>query len=170
MVTKNRKAKNSKNFVAIPFNISIGLGTLGDDVVIFGGGITPTLIRGLFVISIDGYWALRGLTAGEGPIQVGYSHNDLTVAEVAEKLDVVLPDPGDIIERERSRRPVRNAGMFPGILANEVLADGRAVRTKIKFSVGETHALNSFVRNLSGSALTTGAVVDVVGTVYARWI
>ncbi len=115
-------------------------------------------------------WTLRGLTVGEGPIQVGYSHSNLTTTMIAEKLDSAVSDPGQILLMEHSRRPVRQVGFISGIAANQSLNDGQNVRTKIKFIVGETHRINFWARNLSGASLTTGAVLDIAGTIFARWL
>ncbi len=169
--TRRRYAKNRrKNFVAIPFDTSLTLLTLANETVLQNGIFGSSLGEDLFVISIDCYWALRGGTTGEVPIGVGFSHSDLTVAEVAECLGAELTDPDDIIQRERARRPVRRAGMFGlGASTGKELNNGVAVRTKMRMSVGDGHNVNCWARNQFGASLTTGAIVEVHGTLYGRW-
>ncbi len=166
---KSRKRRSSKNFVAIPFAGSLALVTLADGAALIGDLFNNALGEDLFIISIDGAWAIRGLTATEGPISVGYSHGDLTAAEVVEALDAELTDPDDIIQKERARRPVRYVGRFPGLNTNEVLNNGNRSRTTLKFSVGDTFKPSFFARNQSGGTLTTGAIVEVEGVLYGRW-
>ncbi len=155
-----------RGFVALPYNAVLALSTLGDGIVLTVTPIVTT--EDLFVISVDCNWSIRSQTPGEGPLSVGVAHADLTVGEIAEALDASMVNPDDIIARERSRRPVRRAGVFPGLLAEEVIADGRAVRTRCKFSVGQ-NGLAHYVQNRSGGALSGGAVLVCDGTIYGRW-
>jgi len=99
----------------------ITLSTLAANTVIVANMIA-SLTEDLFVISVDLMWSLLGGTAGEGPIEVGVAHGDLTVAEILEAIAASPTGPGDLIQNERSRRPVRGAGSFPGITATEVIA------------------------------------------------
>ncbi len=124
----------------------------------------------LYVISVDATWALDGGTGGEGPIGVGFTHNDLTVAEVAEALLAQMVDPSDIIARERNRRPVRRVGAFPGSATNEVLFDGVEKRTPIKFVIGDGHQLAMYAINRSNAQLTGGQRIDVMGVIYGKWL
>jgi len=73
------------------------------------------------------------------------------------------------VEREQARRPVRRSGSFTGLSTNERLNDGKAVRTKISMYLAEGIELDAWAFNGSGSALTTGAVVHIWGTVYGVW-
>ncbi len=162
------KKRNSKNFVAIPFSLQLALSTLGNDVVIKGD--TVTFGEDIYIMSVDASWSLTGHTAGELPILVGMAHGDLTVGEIVENLVAEVSDPDDIIAAERARRPVRKAGKFAvGGVTDQQLADGREIRTKVKFTVGNDHALACWAMNLSGATLTTGATVDIDGTIFGRW-
>ncbi len=164
---RSRGRKSRKGFVAIPFTDAITLGTLASGTVLkMDNPIVPT--EDLFVISVDTTWTIRNLTAGEGPLPIGWAHNDLTVTEIGESIDATMLNPNDIIARERSRRPVRKAGTFHGLSSEESLNDGMPVRTKCKFSVGET-GLTAYVANRSGANLTTGAIILLNGTIYGRW-
>ncbi len=167
--THTRKRSRGKNFVAIPFSAAITLGTLGVGTVINAGMLGASLGEDLFCISVDINWALRGFTAAEGPISVGVAHSDYSVGEIGENLDAELTDPDDKIQQERARRLVRRSGMFPGLASNEVLNQGTPLRTTMKFSVGDTFNPSIWARNLGPSALTTGAIVQLDGTLYGRW-
>ncbi len=163
-----RRAKRSRNFVAIPFDQEILLGTLADQTVV-KSTTTPVLGEDLYIISVDGTWTLKGATATEGAIAVGLAHGDLSVAEILEALTAELTDPDDIIQKERARRPVRKVGAFPVLSSNEALKHGDEIRTKVKFSVGDGHTLDMYAFNKSGATLTTGAAVQCSGVIYGRW-
>ena len=166
---RRKRQRGGRNFVAIPFSASVALLTLADNTAVVAG-LTAVLGEDLYVISVDGLWALRGAAGGEGPVYVGYAHGDLTVTEVKEALEAEVTDPDDLIARERARRPVRRSGIFPVLgSAPEVLKHGEAVRTPCKFSVGNDHALNLYAMNVSGATLTTGQIVECHGTIFGRW-
>ncbi len=167
---KRRQKRSNKNFVAIPFDASITLGTLA------AGGVIATDIFGtvlgedLFVLSIDGLWSSQGHTSGEGPIHVGFAHDDYTGPEIAENLGAELTDPDDKIAQERSRRLVRKSGVFMQDAATpQTLNHGTSIRNKLKFSVGDGHNVSAWALNNSGATLTTGTVIRIVGTLYGRW-
>ncbi len=165
-----RRKRSRKGFQAIPFDVQFALGTLGSDVVLKLALVT--MGEDFFWLSVDCFWSIQSLTAAQGPIGVGIAHGDLTATEIGEALDAELADPDDIITRERARRPVRRAGMFRVNLNNEpeVLNDGKVIRTRAKFSVGDGHALVAWARNQGGSALsTTSPVIELQGTIYGRW-
>lgn len=158
-----------RNFVAIPFEMELALGTLAKDTLL--SGVVLTFGEDLFCISIDCLWSIEDPTTSEGPVQVGVSHGDLTDSEVLEALDASLTDPDDIIAKERSRRPVRRVGAFPLAVATaEVLNHGVQVRTPLRFSIGDGHSLDVWALNAGQNAnLTTGARVRAAGTLYGRW-
>ncbi len=166
-MAKHRGKKRS-GFVAIPVSQQITLSTLASNTVI-GADLIAALTEDLYVISADLMWSLLGHTGGEGPLQVGIAHGDLSVAEIAENLNANVTGPDDIIQMEKARRPVRKAGMFSGLGAQETLNDGKEVRTKIKFSIGDGKAVIAWVVNRSGATLTTGSLIRVDGMIYGRW-
>ncbi len=167
---KRRRKRSSKNFVAIPFQKSVALSTLADDAVITVGA-TGNFGEDIYILSVDATWSLRNLTQGEQPLIVGYAHSDLSTTEVGEALNASLANPDDIIAKERARRPVRNAGLFSQLSTDQQIAEagGNPKRQKIKFSMGNGFDLDCFVQNKSGAALTTGAIVEIFGTIYGRW-
>ncbi len=164
-----RRRKRSKDFVAIPFEAEIALLALADNVVLKGDIFSAVLGEDLYVISIDGTWTTKGHTALEGPISVGFAHDDLSVGEIAEATQAELTDPDDIIQKERARRPVRKVGAFVGFSSNEVLNNGVPIRQKMKISVGDGHNVSMWAENRSGAPLTTGTLVQCTGTLYGRW-
>ncbi len=167
---KKRSRKNRKGFVAIPFNASVALATLADNTVLATNMFGSNYGEDLYIISVDATWHIDALTDGQGPIPVGYSHSDLTVAEIGEALSAELTDPDNIIQKERARRPVRRAGAFQGkVGGNETLNDGNLIRTQIKFTVGNDFQLQFWAVNRSGAVLTTGATLRINGTLYGRW-
>ncbi len=163
------RKRSRRGFQAIPFTAIITLGTATDGTVVQSAVIA--FGEDFFVISADAVWTLRDGDAGEGPIDLGWNHGDLSVAEIAEALDAELSDPDDIIARERARRPVRRAGtVIPKVAGEDVqLNNGVKIRTRMKFSVGDGHTLDVYGRNRSGGSLAGGMTVVVDGTVYGRW-
>ncbi len=162
-----RKQSRRKNFVAIPVNQSITLDTLLNSTVI-KASLSGVPTEDLFVISSDLSITVRSLTAGEGPLEVGLAHSDLSVTEILENLDVSFLNPDNIIAKEQARRPVRRIGVLNGLTSEESLNHGNQTRTPIKFSIGEV-GLDCWVVNRSGATLTTGAIVQFFGTLYCKW-
>ncbi len=164
------KGRSRKGFVALRVDKQITLSTLADATFLvadlFGGALTEDL----YVISADVTWAIRGQTANEGPIEVGYAHGDYTVTELAQWSVSDQFSPDDKIAQEQGRRLVRSAGMFPALNISEVLNNGTPLKTKIRFTVGSGIAFNIWALNSSGGALTGGAVVEIHGTIYGRWL
>ncbi len=166
--TSGRRNRSKKNFVAIRFAKTLALSTLASATVLKGAIITPT--RDLFIISVDAVYGKKGGTPGEGPLEVGYSHGDYTVAEIKENLVVDMSDPGDKIAYEQGRRLVRVAGAYQQITEDEVIDNGRTFRKRIGFQVNEDKSFDLWARNNTSAALTTGTTYLVTGTIYGRWI
>ncbi len=158
----------AKKMVHLPFSTTITLGTLADSTVVLST-ILSGMTVGLYCHSVTANFAIRNVTPGEGPIEVGFSHGDLTTTEVKENLTANLSNPDNIISRERSSRPVRKVGQFPTIAADEVLANGVPVKRALRFNIGAGNDLKAWAYNRSGAALTTGATVTIDGTVHGRW-
>lgn len=161
------KKRGNSNFVAIRVSISKALGVLADSTMLLES-IIDSIDTDLYVISADLYWSLLQHTAGEGPIMFGLAHGDYSVAEVDEWYESNSEDFNNKIAQEQNKRQCRQAGQFAGLGTDEVLNDGKSVRTKIKFRVNAAQALNIWIRNESVNAMTTGARVNVNGTIYAR--
>ncbi len=162
-----RRGGRGKGFVVWPVQIQMALSTLATDTVIKFDLLA--LSQNAFMISADLQWTLRGGVATEGPIQVGYANDDLAVAEIAEAFNAAPASQSDIIQIERSRRPVRKAGSFTGLVTDEALNDGKAIRTTLKFKLANGVDLAVWAFNQSGSALTGSQFIEVTGNVYGRW-
>lgn len=152
-----------------PFEGDMALTTLGTDQLL-SGTLTNFGTTKVQCISADCYWSYDGLTAGEGPLRVGFNNSDLTDDQCEEALDAAPTSQADIILMERTKRPVREAGRFAGLSTNEVLNDGVAVRTRLGFVLDEGAELDFWVRNEGEAALTTGSRMKVSGKLYMRWI
>ncbi len=162
-----QRRRRRRPITVINFTASFSLSTLVADVVISTGVLT--FGEDFFAVSVDGNWALDEGDATEGPLEVGWAHGDLSVTEIGEALDSELTDPDDIIQKERSRRPVRRAGKFPVLSTNEVLNDGTPLRTRLKYSIGDGHSLVVWARNRSGANLTGSQRITCDGKLYGRW-
>jgi len=148
---------------------SVALSTLAN-ATILSVDITALGITKFRVVSMDLSWQIRDQTPGEGPIQVGVANSNLTNTEIGECLDATPTSQTDIIPLERLRRPVRTVGAFNSVSADEVLNDGRMMRTKFHTVLDEGTELEVWARNRSGSSLTGGAFLAVQGRVYGYWI
>ena len=164
-----KRRRRDPNFQAIPFSVSLALGALLDDIIVKTNLLNNAFDEDFYIISIDWVAQIVGHTTGEGPIPIGLSHGDLTVAEIAESLDAEITDPDNIIARERSRRPVRRMGTFPGQLAEEVINNGVEQRIPIRWIQGNDTGINIWGRNQTDATLTTGTLVKAQGTMFGRW-
>ncbi len=158
-----------KRFQAIRFNAQTALSTLADATVL--QTVLTSLAQDFYAVSADVTVTFRGATATEGPIQFGFNNGDLSVTEVAEALDAAVTSESDIIAKERVRRPVRRIGQVSDMHAGggEGFNDGKPKRVKLRFSLANAIQIEGWVRNQSGSALTTGAIVEWQGTIYGHW-
>ncbi len=166
----NFRRRRSRNSVAIPFLASLTLGTLTNGSVVAVDTLGANLDEDLFAVSIDCQVGLHDLTPGEGPLEVGFAHSDLSVTEIAEALDAsVLSPAGDTIARERARRPVRKMGNFSSVAESAVIGEGQPHRTTLKFLIGDGFSLDFWAINRSGGTLTTGAIMKISGTIFGNW-
>ncbi len=145
--------------------IAVGALTTGTVVSVAG----QTVVDRMYLISMDSTWALKDFTAGEGIIEVGVAHSDYTVAEIAEALDASTNwDRGNLVAREQARRKVRRVGVFDGLSAEEVLNDGKPIRTRLGWVVNNGDGLNYWARNKNAGTFTTGAEIQISGKAFAR--
>lgn len=162
------KKRSNRGFVAIKYQFTITPGALGVDDVLKNSTHGAAFGEDLYAISTDCIWSIEDHTVGR-PIGVGFAHYDLTNAEIAEGITAELTDPDDIIARERNRRPIRSVGKFDADETDEVLNDGKAIRTKLGMSIGDGHFLAAWANNRGQSALVSGALIKGDGVLYARW-
>ena len=135
----NKRRQTKKNFVAIPIESALSLGTLGDATIIKADIPTGVLTEDLFCISADVQISVNGVTAGELlPSTWRICHSDYDVTEVKKALEIVLLGPGNKIEQERSRRLVRKGGQFKNdpLVPSVLQMDGPGTkRLKLRFVV-----------------------------------
>ena len=161
------KRGRSKNFFVSKVNASLSLGALAANVAV--SGVLLDLAESAWLISADLSWALVNNTAEEGPVEVGLMSSSISPAELVEALDASPTSRGDRIAIERSGRPARQAGQFPGLSSGEVLNNGNVFRTRIKFPTATSQDLEFFGVNRDPSTRTTGGLVKVSGKVYGNW-
>ncbi len=163
------RRKRSKRFVAIPFNGEMTVGTPANGAILLQALFDSDFGENFYAISADILFSLKGNTAGEGPRTVGIAHNDYSVTEVSEALQVELVDPSNLITKERIGRLVRTIGSFPANAVDEGLNDGKPIRVKLGFMVHEDHGLAVYHHNKTGATITTGSLLSFIGTLYGRW-
>ncbi len=163
-------AKRRRRIQVGRFSANLALATLAS-ADLLGGDLFSgqTFDDRNFLVSMDGTWSIRTLTAGEGPIHVGVAHSDYTDAEIEEWFE----SSGNIgqhlkSEQERAARKCRFVGTFAGLSTEEVLNDGKPIRTTLKFMAEEGMALKFWALNNSGAVLTTGAILLSAGQVYYK--
>ncbi len=142
------------------------LGTLATDTAITNA-LTANAVSSYRAVTVKATHAIIGLTAAEGPITVGYAHDDYSVTEIKEALEAAASiDPGDKIAQEQSNRLVR----IVGVITPEIpqLNDGRPISTKLNWLIGVGHAINMFAYNEFPASLTTGAVQHLQGDLWVK--
>lgn len=170
---RSTRKTNSKSQV-LPVNGSFDLLTLASETA-FLGALTQ-LEDDFWVQACDLSWSYQNADFGEGPIAVGLANGDLTATEVKEAINASPVSRSDIVARERSRRPIRKVGQISTNtsqatdVTDNVLNDGNPVRTTVKMYLAEGTELNCYAFNLSGAALSTGAILRVFGNLYGRWM
>ncbi len=149
---------------------TLALGTLADDVVV-GAVLTDTLAESAFLISVKLVWTLSNLTPGEGPIEVGVAHSDYSDAEIEAWIENTGSwDPStDKVAQEIARRKIRLVGSFAGITAEEVLNDGKPIKTTCKWQLTTGQSLKWWAYSRAGvTNLTTGSSLKIDGPAYLR--
>ncbi len=155
---------------SVPWTETNSLGTLAD-VTVVASTTLPTSDNEYRVLSVSTMWGLRGHTAGEGPILVGYAHGDYSVTEIKEALEAeAVMTRGNKIAAEQANRLVRRVGFFSGDTTEEVLNDGKPIRTRLNWVIPDGLTLQQWAYNQSGGGLTTGTVVMTNGKATIKWL
>ncbi len=158
-----RKGRSMKNYRKLPYVVSSSLGTLASSVVI-GASVGGTIHGRTKVTSCEATYGVFGLTAGEGPLIVGVAHGDYSATEIKECLEALASwDPVDRVAGEQADRLVRQIGQFDGESTDEVLNDGKPIKTKLNWTLEEGATFQLFIYNRSGATLTTGAQMSTNG-------
>ncbi len=170
-MAKRRRRKGG--IAVLPFQAQLSLGTLANGTVLSVPLLSGNLTEDLFIISIDSTMVIRDLTAGEGPLYMGFAHSDYSVAEIAEAIDTSgYLGPSAKIEQEQARRLVRRWGTFRGHEATSIIAESNGGHRRYKVRWVQQNGGNPrcWLQNTSGVTLTTGAVLETDGYIYGRWL
>ncbi len=120
-------------------------------------------------VTMEQVWTLRGNTAANGPLTVGYAHSDFSVTEIKEAIEAVAAiSLGDQVAQEKANRKVRIIGTFPGAATDESLNDGRKIKTRLNWAIPIGKAINIFAYNEDGGTRDTGGVVDATGRMWVK--
>ncbi len=168
MAKKKGYSRRRSRLVVLKFDVQVSLGTLADNTALLTS-IISSFTTAFWCSSADVYWSLDGHTAPEGPLVVGLCHGAYTAAQVVEALDASPSGPDDVIAIEQGRRMVRRSGQFAGVVDPEVLNDGKAIRTKCRWTTGIAEDFELFVVNRHGATLTTGSQIHARGQLYGNW-
>lgn len=165
MVKKPYRRRRRFNLRRVRITPELNLSTLASDTALTNaiqGGTSTAPMR---IKSIIATWSVTGMTAGNGPITVGYAHPDYSVTEIKECLEAAAAiDLGDKVAQERANRLVRIIGVIDD--EEERLNDGLPVKTKLNWLLPAGDTPNMFVFNESTSPLDTGASVKVAGDMW----
>lgn len=165
-MAKRRGRRRRFNLRRVRCTPEKALSTLASDTVIETNVVNPGA-DGLRVISAKGVWSINGLTAGEGPVTVGFAHSDYSVTEVKECLEAIASiDQGDKVAREQANRLVRIVGMFTD--SNQSLNDGKPISTKLNWFFTPDDNLEMFAYNEDTGPLSTGATVRFTGDLWVK--
>ncbi len=167
-MAKHKGGSRRKGYRYLPVDNILTVGNLTTKDVI-ANDFDANVDRDTFMVSADLAWGIEGATAGEGPMVVGLAHNDYTAAEIEEAIEASASwDQGDRVANERRRRLVRIAGTFPLTVADEVLNDGRVLKTRLGFRVEIGQTLKVWAYNPTTGTIATGIVVNITGGINSR--
>ena len=170
-MAKGRRSRRrwGPNMARIRLNSVPGLSTTADKTALIAS-LTIASDEEYRALSVKLTWALRDLTAGQGPFFVGLAHGDYTAIEVEEWFEAAAAiSRGDKIANEKNSRLCRLVGVFNGLATNESLNDGKPISTKLNWHIPEGKTINIFVYNDSGAPFTTGASMPVSGFLTLRY-
>ncbi len=155
---------------SVPFTEATALDTLAS-VTVLTAPTLPVSTNEYRALSVSMLWAIRNFTVSEGPIVFGYAHGDYTVTEIKQAIEAeTMMDRGDKIAAEQGNRLVRRVGVFSGAVADEVINDGRPMKTRLNWVIPVGKTLNAWVYNQSGAALTTGSILVLNGKATIKWL
>ncbi len=136
-------------------------------VTVLATGLTGSGDGAYRCVSVNGIHSILGLTAGEGPVTVGFAHSDYSVTEIKEAIESALSiSVGDKVAQEKSNRLVRVIGE---VSAEEpVLNDGKPMKTRLNWLIPIGKAVNMFAYNNNSSPLTTGGIQNFSGDLWVK--
>ncbi len=132
---------------------------------VLGETLAATVDKPTRAMSVDCLFALNGMTALEGPVDVGLAHSDYTDAEIEECLEAIGSwSSDDKVANERANRFVRRVGQLDA--EHDELNDGKPVRVRLNWALASGSTLRYWARNVGSAALTTGAILTFNGTAW----
>ncbi len=163
-------AKHGKRGYVRPAKVSASLPLLTlANLDVLGEVFPDTVDKPTFAVSMDGLWSLINATPGEGPIEVGVAHSDYSDAEIEEWIENQGSwGSSDLVGQEVAKRKIRSVGEFANDVTDEVLNDGKPIRTRLRFMLNAGATLKYWAYNRSGAALTTGGSVSLSGNIWLR--
>ncbi len=151
---------------AVNVTPALAVTNLGAGIVVTTG-LTGTSDAQYRLVTAQLTWLIDGMTAGEGPVTVGFAHNDYSVTEIKEALESASSiSPGDKVAQERNNRLVRKVGVLSA--ESPELNDGQPIKTRLNWAMQIGSAVNLFVYNDSGVQLTTGGTINTMGTLWVK--
>ncbi len=155
--------KSMKGYKKLQIADALTLGALASGDVV-SEALPSVLTQDRRISSVQLLWGVRGLTAGEGPIDAGVAHGDYSAAEIEECLEATGSwSDTDKVAGEQANRLVRRIVTFSGEAADEVANDGKPIKTKLNWRIPDGSTLTVWCRNRSGAVLTTGGVIVADG-------
>ncbi len=154
------RRKNWSKYLNGTLNIDVGAGTLANKTGV-SGTTQSTVTDTTRVSSIKATYTLSDFTPGNniGPILVAVAHPDYSDAEIEEFIESTTSwDVNDMIAAEQRGRRVRIIGVFnvPETSTHSSrLNDGKPVRTKLNWVLGEGDGLKFFVYNTGNASVAT---------------
>ncbi len=168
VMAKHGSGRGKRRYTLRAVNITpaLALSTLAALTVITTG-LTGTSDAQYRLVTSQLTWLMDGMAAGDGPITVGYAHNDYTVTEIKEALESANSiSPGDKVAQERNNRLVRKVGVLSA--ESPELNDGKPIKTRLNWAIQIGSAVNLFAYNDSGATLSTGANLNTMGTLWVK--
>ncbi len=146
----------------------VTLGALANNIVVTGT-LTSSADGQYRAMSVKLLWSIRNVTVGQGPIIVGFAHSDYSVTEIKEAIEIASSiNIGDKVSNEKANRLVRVVGVFSGAESDQVLNDGKPMKTRLNWQMPIGANVNVFAYNDSGAALTTGGLVEANGDLWVK--
>ncbi len=159
--------------VIIRERTTISLGTLASNTVVKQDA--PLVLGEDFrMIKSEIFAALEGATAaaGDGPIVVGLANDELTVAEIAEAIQVDGPlDRNDRVAEEQAMRAV--FPLFQLEFAEQTAKNSwryLPFENTIRWTFSNPEGWTLWAVNMGSSALATGGVIQLLNKFYGVWV
>ncbi len=155
---------------------SITLLTLASETALKQDAV-PAVTDSLRIIKSEGVAHLQSGTfnEGDGPVRLYLCSDDLSVAEIAEKINSAAGQPlsrEDRVGNEQAMRPVFYLGTIR-VLASSV-GGGQTVLLEwsktIRWTFGDGKAFTIVAFNMGSGALDTGAIIRFHHTAYGVWV